>query len=320
MGAGVLCLSMPGGAEAGVTVQRIFPGLLAGLVWTLALPARAECLGQGCYDGLVTALAAIVLYGLIAIVVLVMLIRRKWRRAGLKTLAVVLLLALGVPFLSQSWQGLRSWSMTGREVAGTPPPMAGRVPLLIADKSRCHHDACEAVLHGRQGSGVFALPLDALARLEPGQPLVLADLPLEHWSIREPGHAEPSSRWLSLEERQAAAETIDYIVIAGRPFYLSEPGPIEAALGGHPALQDLARHEIVKLAMAAVGPGGTVDLTSLRFDILDLWLVHEALGYPLAVGNLRGPRNPVAGLDRAAQALCPSFDGTGEWTCRDMLD
>lgn len=301
-------------------MHRVFLGLLAGLVCTQALPARSECLGQGCYDGLVTALAALVLYGLIAIVVLVMLIRRKWRRVGLKTLAVVLLLALGLPFLSQSWQGLRSWSMTGREVAGTPPPLAGRVPLLIADKSRCHHDACEAVLHGRQDTGVLALPLAALARLEPGQPLVLADLPLEHWSIPEPGHAEPGSRWLSVEDRHAAAETIDYLIIAGRPFYLSEHGPIEAVLGRHPALQGLGRHEIVHLAMAPVAPGGTVDLAALRFDILDLWLVHEALGYPLAVGNLWGPRNPVAGLDQAAQALCPSLDGTGQWTCRDMLD
>ncbi|MDP3194688.1 hypothetical protein [Tabrizicola sp.] len=74
-----------------------------GLVMVLAGPARAECLGS-CYDGLVTAFLSLVVYVLIGVVLLVMLARRKWRRAGLRGLALVVALAVGVPLVSQVWQ------------------------------------------------------------------------------------------------------------------------------------------------------------------------------------------------------------------------
>ena len=70
----------------------------------LAGPAQAECMGS-CADDLMAALISILVYGLIGAILLIMVIRAKWRRAGLRGLAVVAVLALGVPLVSQAWMG-----------------------------------------------------------------------------------------------------------------------------------------------------------------------------------------------------------------------
>ncbi len=78
-------------------------------------PALAECTSGGCYDGLVIMLASLLGYALTAIALLVMLARAKWRKAGLRALAVVLVLALGCcgcrrpgnPGNGPRWKGVR---------------------------------------------------------------------------------------------------------------------------------------------------------------------------------------------------------------------
>ena len=101
-----------------------------GLLLSAATPARAECLGS-CLDDMAAALASIAAYGVIGIVLLVMLIRAKWRRAGLWGLGIVTVLAVGVPLISQAWVGWKLSRMEAREIAGEPPALATRTPLLI---------------------------------------------------------------------------------------------------------------------------------------------------------------------------------------------
>jgi hypothetical protein len=62
----------------------------------LSLPARAECLGHNCYQGLGWFIAFVVAVALtllaVAIYVVVLLFRRQWRNAG-KVAGTTLLLA-----------------------------------------------------------------------------------------------------------------------------------------------------------------------------------------------------------------------------------
>ena len=289
----------------------------------LAAPVQAECTSGGCYDGLVIMFASMLGYALIAIVLLVMLARRKWRRAGLRALAVVLVLAVGVPLASQGWQSWKLAAMEGREVAGQPPALTGRGVLLIAQGAACYSDACMSVLIGRGAAGVYVLPETALAGLDLTQPVPLADLPLQHW--RAPGTVggEALRRTISTEERQRLAGSIDYVVLTGEPFYLSTPGPLEAALRTHPDLRGMRAGEILRFAMAPMTPG-ILSLTELRFDVLDLWLVDSALAVPLAPGNRQSARNTFVGVEAAAKVLCwvrgPTGAGEIDWGCRSGLE
>ena len=292
---------------------------ISGAVAVLALPARAECLGS-CMDQLETALATVAVYGVTGIVLLVMLIVRKWRRAGLWSLAVAAVLALGVPLASQAWQGWALWRMQGREVTGTPPAMAERVPLLIPVDGPCRDDACSVLLGQRGRAGTFVLPPEALAGVDLAAPLMLTDLPLELWIQPQDMYVDPVVRLLTPEERQAAVARIDYLVITAEPNYLSEPGPIEAALAGNPALAGRGPDEVLRLAMAPLAPGvGRLSLADLRFDLLDLSLMQRALALPLAPLNRKSARNSPAGVEAVIKALCPWTEDGEDWACRNAL-
>jgi hypothetical protein len=268
-------------------------------------------------------LASMLAYALIAIVLLVMLARAKWRRAGLGALGVVLVLAVGVPLASQGWQSWKRSAMEGREVAGQPPALTGRGVLLIPQGEACYSDACMSVLIGRGDAGAYVLPEAALAGVDLTQPVPLADLPLQHW--RAPGTVggEALRRTLSAKERQGIAASIDYVVLTGEPFYLSTSGPMEAALRTHPDLRGMRAGELLRFAMGPMTPG-VLTLAELRFDVLDLWLVDPALAIPLAPGNLQSARNISVGVEAAAKVLCwvrgPTGAGEIDWGCRSGLE
>lgn len=295
------------------------------IVWLAVLgqPALAECTSGGCLDGLVLLFASILAYGLIAIVLLVMLVRAKWRRAGLRMLAVVLALAVGVPLASQGWQSWKLGAMERREVAGQPPALTGRGVLLIPQGEACHNDACMSVLIGRGAAGAYVLPVDALAGLDLTRPLQLADLPLQHW--RAPGShgIEALRRTLSAQERQQVAGSIDYAILTAEPFYLSASGPVENALRNQPDLNGMRGGEILRFAMGPLTPG-TLSLTEMRFDLLDLWLVDPALALPLAPGNWQPANNTSTGTEAAGRVLCQVRHHTGEvdmdWGCLGGLE
>ncbi|MFN3992032.1 MAG: hypothetical protein ACK4IU_03885 [Tabrizicola flagellatus] len=152
-----------------------------GLALAAAGPARAECLGA-CANDLLAALVSILVYALIGIVLLVMLIRPKWRRAGLWGLGLSVLLALGPPAVSQGWQAWKLRAVEAREVVGDPPSLAQRKPLLIAPRPYCRDEVCGEVLRRRGQGPVYVVPGEALTGMDLSGPVALADLPLETWS------------------------------------------------------------------------------------------------------------------------------------------
>lgn len=286
-------------------MRLIGPSLL--LVTAMAGPVQAECTGDGCYDGLAMFLLALVVYGLIGIVLLIMLLVRKWRRAGLRALVLVLALGIGVPLLSQAWQRVQVWWTETAEVRGRPPAMTTRVPLLIAPEWGCRDDLCAAVLRGRGSLGVFALPLEALEGLDLTAPLALADLPLEQWAEGKGG--EPRQRKLGAAERSAAATGIDYLIIASRPYHQRSPGALEAGLG-------LGREVLLRQAMAPLQAGqGSLHLAELEFDILDLTSMRAALGIPLAPGNWQTLWDEPLDPDLVARSLCGNGAAEPDWFC-----
>jgi hypothetical protein len=270
---------------------------------------------------MVADLASVAIYAVIGIVLLVMLIRAKWRRTGLWGLGIVAVLAVGVPLISQGWQAWKLYRMERREVVGTVPDLSGKTLLYIAPGGDCLYTACEAVLGRRGSSGAFVLTLDALAGLDLSQPLVLADLPLEHWA--RPGAAGYAARRrvLGLDERHAVAGRIDYLIVSGWASYRAEPGPLEAALRQNPALDAMGQGEIVTLLMAPLAPGKTsLSFADLRFDLLDLSLTNRALAIPLAPMNDAVAANSAAGADVAIRAFCPRTGDLADPACQALLD
>jgi len=288
-----------------------------GLLLSAATPARAECLGS-CLDDMVAALASIAAYGVIGIVLLVMLIRAKWRRAGIWGLGITALLAIGVPLVSQAWLGWALKRMEAREILGEPPALISRTPLLITPDQYCSYDACEAVLRGRGAAGAYVILTPALDGMDLTQAVSLVDLPLEFWA--QPSVADDIRRSvLTLEERREAAARIDYLVATARPFYPSDPGPIEAGLRMNPEMSGMGSGAAVRLLLAPLDPGqGALNLTTLRPDILDLSLVDLALAIPLAPRNDRDADNSPAGLEAAVRAICPASDPSGN--CVSLLE
>jgi hypothetical protein len=274
-----------------------------------ASPAWAECTSGGCYDGIAAFLLSIALYGLIGIVLLVMIAVRRSRRAGLRGLALVAGLAVGVPLLSLGWQRVQLWWMESGEVLGDLPRMADRSPLLIAEDWTCDTALCSAVLLGQGAKGVVALPLDALQGREEVSDLVLAELPLEHWIKGEGGILR--RRELSETERALVAQGIDYLILSTPTWHGSGPGPLEQGLG-------LGKGVVLRLAMAPVVKGsGRIDLEGVKPDYLDLVLVRAALGIPLAPGNWTTVWNDALAPEAVARALCGQGAAEPDWACHD---
>ncbi len=285
----------------------------------LAGPAQAECMG-GCMDGLVGALVALLVYGVIGLAVLIMLIRQKWRRGGLRLLVGTMVIAFGVPLISQGWQAWRLHGTISREVAGQPPALQGRVPLLIDDGYYvCGYGPCAPVLWSLGEAGAYGLPFEALAGLDLTKPIPLADLPLQFWKYSTDGTGTIRSRPLTPAERQEAATRIDYLILAQQDYFNEDFGPVELALRQSPALADLRVDERVHLLMAPL-VGGKLAVSDLDFDVLDLTLTKRALAFPLAPYNTQAAANGIASQEALLSLFCPAGGAMEMWSCQNDLN
>lgn len=282
-----------------------------------AAPARAECLGA-CAKDLEAALLSLVVYLVIGVTLLVMLFRAKWRRAGLWSLGVVTVLAVGVPLVSQAWTASTLRAVEGREIVAMPPALAGRTPLLLTPDAYCSDSACEAVVRGRGAAGVHVVLTSVLEEVDLTQPVAIADLAIEMWAQAKVG-GEIQRRVLTASERQAAATRIDYLVVTAWPYYPAEPGPIEAGLRANPAVAGMGAREVVRFLMAPLDPAeGAIVFAGLTPDLLDLSLLDGALAIPLAPRNLQGAGNLSVDMAAAAAAICPADDPSGN--CLSLLE
>lgn len=283
-------------------------GLLA------AGPARAECMGS-CADAMFGALIAVVLYGILGVAILVMLIRAKWRRAGLKLLVASVVVAVGVPLLSQAWVAWKLRGTEAREIAGTIPDLSAKTTLMVAETDdACYYDPCALFVEARGERGTIALPIDALRGLDPTKALDLSELPLELWQPAVGGPNTPQTRPLTAEERREAAARIDYLVVFRKTWFSEDQGPIEAALMMRPGLKGLRDTERANIVMGPV-EGGKLDLVGMKLDLLDLWLGDRALALILAPYNRQGAGNEVAGRAAVERVLCTEPVVLEDWDC-----
>lgn len=291
---------------------------LAGVLLA-AGPARAECMGS-CADAMFGALIAVVLYGILGVAILVMLKRAKWRRAGVKLLVAAVVVAVGVPLLSQAWVAWKLRGTEAREIVGSIPDLSAKTTLMIAETvDACYYDPCALFVEARGERGTIALPIDALRGFDTGQPLDLSDLPLELWQPAVGGPNTPRSRPLTAEERQAAAARIDYLVVFRKTWFAEEHGPIEAALMRRPGLEGLRDTERANIVMGPV-EGRRLDLVGMNLDLLDLWLGDRALALILAPYNRQAAGNEVAGRVAVEGLLCTEGLVSLGWECDYALD
>lgn len=279
--------------------------------------AQAECLGPSCQNALAGAVLGLSIYALLGLGLLGLLLFRKWRVAGRLALGV-LAVAVGLPLLSQGWLAWKVRGMEQREVAGTPPALRDRVPLMIAPETECYIFSCDLILDRAGEGGILVLRRAALSALDPAQPIDLSTLPLELWQRPLEQGGDNRIRPLGAEEARAAAARIDYLVISTH-LHSRTPGPVEEALRQHPDLGGMRAGEVVILAMAPLPKGGPLTFAALDFDLLDLSLAERALGLPLMPFYAEFPASTPVAVEAAIAAICPDVD---EWDiplCRNLI-
>lgn len=78
-----------------------------GVVVARAGTAQAECLSAACSNQITIFMLMVIAFGLLAIALPVMLIRAKWRKAGLRFPALLVAIFAGMPFAMQGWLRLQ---------------------------------------------------------------------------------------------------------------------------------------------------------------------------------------------------------------------
>ena len=292
-------------------INRKTTAAIAAFLLAAPSAAQAECLGPNCYAGLGWIVAAAVVVGLLGIVLLIWLMVR-WGRGFRIFVLVVLAATIGLPLLSQAWLDRKVRAMEAREVVGAPPLLSSVTPLLIASKDQCSWNACEAILRSIGPQGIIVLPLEVLEGLDLSAPLDLASLPLQNWAAPPEAGGSVDMRRLSPVMASDIAPKIDYLIYTRSTEYDLPPGVMDLAFAKNPALSGMRKTEMVRFAMAPLPSGtGTLSLTSLQFDLLDLSMDDRALGLPLMPDNWEAVQNDNPTGEAASRAVCkPDNDDT----------
>lgn len=287
----------------------------------LATPAMAECLGDGCYAGAGAFLLSLLAYFVLAIVLLVLLFRRK-ARAFLMALGIAAAIAVGVPLLSWGYVGWKNLNLAQTEMVGEGPSLAGETVVHIHSGGYCGDNTCEAVARYSGADFVAGVTLAYGATVDFSQPidlstLIVTDVNTEAGYARRPPWADvvgsPDAEILA----QMAGATR---VVITQGFYYARPqGPLEQALMRNPQFAQMGSGETIALAIGRLHEPGVLDLSQVEFQYIDLTLQTQYRTIPLMFGDgLRSVpfRMTPEQRDILEPVLCVGAD---EWTCDDML-
>ncbi len=297
--------------------SQLWRGL--GLAVILAAPARAECFGNCGYG----AAIALVIGGGLAVVGLVGFALVKLRLGWLlKWLFGALVLLTLVPPTIRDWiHSARQRAAESVDFAGPLPRMDDRRTLFLVQDSG-YLDGCpfEMQRHVEEESlmqDVLLVDTWSLAGIDFTKPVALADLPVLRQTIRtrmvgEGAQAEPmpvtDRALLSAADRKAALAGVDYLVISD---CYGQSG-LSDALRLNPVLQGTDAPLRIELAMAPLdGRAGTVDLTQLTFDLLDVQYDGVTPGFLIFARERVGSVNREPYDRKLLQdAFCLRSDGT----------
>jgi hypothetical protein len=142
-------------------------------------------------------------------------------------------------------------------------------------------------------------------------------LPVELWTNPLGLTDKPERVELGLEDRKVAAKKINYVILVGGSYSQSYWDALDLRLWTHPAIAGAGDGERLNFAMAPMTQNGSLAMADLRFDVLELLLVDEALAIPLAPGNWQAPRDTESGRAHAARAICMEGRSENIWFCRE---
>jgi hypothetical protein len=298
-----------------MTIARRIGFGLALLPW-LGTAARAECL-SGCGYGM---LLGIIVVGGLALVGLLFFAMVKLDGGWLiKWVIGAAILAVAVPpAVIAILHSHKERVFERLDHIGTLPKLADRTPLFIigGDLFNCPRPV-ERYIRAWAGKGVLVLTTWPIKEVDFSKPVALADLPLElHVGGRAGQDPDAENaykgysyhvRTLSPEQRQAAAGSIDYVVVA----QCNQRHEIFEAFKGNPATQDATDRFYVELAMAPLAKGsGTLSIPELTFDLLDLRFMGFTDGFLFASYRVGGGNTTPYDMAVLEAALCFRADGT----------
>lgn len=305
--------------------MREAKAISAGLVLAVwaAAPARAECLGDCGYGGLI----AIVLLAGLAVLALVIFVMIKLGIGWLiKWIVGATVLAVAIPPAILGYRHAhKQWLFEKLDHVGIVPRLADRTPLVIlgGDLRNCP-DPLERYVRAWAKEGVLAVTMWKVEGVDFARPVRIADLPLERHVGGQSAGDDPDYdgpykgysyhvRKLSAEDRARAAAEIDYVVIA----QCSQSHELFDVFATLPALQSDAERFYVELAFAPVEKGsGLLSVRDLKFDLLDLRYLGVTRGFLFANSRVGGQNSVPYDPAMLEAALCPKADGTTMPDCR----
>jgi hypothetical protein len=308
--------------------KTVSTGLLLA-VWA-ATPARAECLGDCGYGGLI----AIVVGGGLAVLALIVFAMIKLGIGWLiKWIVGATVLAFVIPpIIIGAWHDHKRRVFEQRDHAGPLPMLADRTPLVIISHGLfgCP-PALERYVTARAGEGVITVNLLGGDAFDFSKPVRLAELPMERRSreietVVDSYFAEGKEVTFSEEriiekvtplspaERETVASETDYLVIS--QCYGS--GELFTAFRDIPALQAEDERFDIRLALAPIEKGsGLLSIRDLTFDLLDLWYDGETRGFLFTGRRVGGDNSMPYDPAKLEAAFCALPDGTTLKGCEE---
>ncbi len=247
-----------------------------------ALPAQAEAINYDYGKALLVLLGYAVLYLGVAITLLVLAVRRKWRRFRRVALAAAAVLVL-FPLLDMALYAWQNARIANAQVRATAPRLIDKTVLFISPEGRCMFTPCQGLAALQDGDPLWTIAPETLDTLDLSQPIDLATVPMSWWVQDPDAFNDYQLKPASGGERP----TFDYVIYARSAFYLARSGAIEAALP-HMPTATLLGDKLYVLDFAAPLTSNQLSLAQLKPDLLNFYNARTAYKVPLFIEHYAG--------------------------------